>query len=204
MSTLTTLRTTLRTDLHDDGSERWTNAELDRAIQRAVERYQEAKPQDKTKDLTALADTYVYALTGGDAIADLISIERVEYPAGQNPPSYVPWELMGTTLRLFPTAAPAAGETIRLHYAATHLVDAAGSTIPGPDERIVLLGAAGFATQAWALYAVNRVNVSSFTQKEMDMFSYRRLQDFYKALSDLRRERTQRAGSTAALTGYEV
>lgn len=205
MSTLTTLTAALRQDLHDQDAAayRWTDAELARHIQRAIERYQDAQPQDKTKDLAALAETYVYALTGADAIADLINIERVEYPQGENPPVYIPWELRDTNLRLSPSEPPVASTTIRVHYAAAHLVGAA-STIPLPHEHIVLTGAAGFAALAWASYAVNRVNVSSATQKEYEQFAYRRSQEFYRELDTLRRDRTQRAGSTVAISGYEI
>ncbi|MHB1133729.1 MAG: hypothetical protein ACYC4L_15255, partial [Chloroflexota bacterium] len=98
MSTINTLIATLRTDLHDEDAlnYRWTAGELDRHLQRAIAEYQVVAPIDVSKDITALADTFAYVLTGGDAIAGLVDIERVEYPADSTPPVYVPWEMLNT------------------------------------------------------------------------------------------------------------
>ena len=207
MSTLTTLRATLRIDLHDEdaGAYRWTDAELERHLQRAVEEYQATAPVPTTKDLTALASTYAYALTGGDAIAGLLAIERVEYPQGETPPAFVPWQLEGTTLTLYLVNQPVtAGATIRVHAGIKHTVDGAGSTIPPEHEHIVLRGALGYACLALANYSINRVNTSAEAEKQYTFTGRDALKQFSYDLKDIRRERTQRSPTTSTITGYEV
>ena len=84
---LTEMRTRVRRDLRDTdpAHERWSDDELDRHIERAVRELSLAAPVEVVATLTTAAgsrDLDVSTLTGR------VSIDAVEYPAGQYPPAF--------------------------------------------------------------------------------------------------------------------
>jgi hypothetical protein len=201
VSTLATLLATLRTDLHDADAQnyRWTDSALERALQRAIAEYGNLVPVDFAADLPAVDGQYTYTLPAGCTV-----VERVEYPADQGPPAFVAWELRGTELRLLVDLAPSDGNTVRVHGGTAPVVDANGSTIPPADERVILLGAASYALQQWATYAINRVANDGRAQAAADKAAYYARRSFEGELGRLRRERTQALPSRVAIAGYEI
>ncbi|MHB1133728.1 MAG: hypothetical protein ACYC4L_15250, partial [Chloroflexota bacterium] len=107
------------------------------------------------------------------------------------------------TLRLLVDAVTA-GEIIRVSAVTVHTVNLLSSTIPAAHERIILRGAVGYACQALANYAINRINTSDEAEKQYTWTGREALRDFNADLKELRRQRTQRAPSTSRLAGYEV
>ncbi len=206
MTLLADLRTALRKDLHDTdaGAYRWTDDDLNRAIARAVEEYSLAWPAETSLTFGATEDVRDYALTGDLAITRRLAVRRVEYPSGHYPPQYVPWELHNDTLTLLVDPPPQAGETIRVLAEQYHEVTVSSSTVPAHHDHVILTGAAAFALDEWATYAVNRINASTWTVRHFADRAKARLDDFRRQLAQLKQQRAQLAQSTTTITGYEV
>ena len=83
---LTEMRTRVRRDLRDTDptDERWSDDELDRHIERAVRELSLAAPVEVVATLTTSAGSRDLDVS---ALADRVSIDAVEYPAGQYPPT---------------------------------------------------------------------------------------------------------------------
>lgn len=154
---LTEMRTRVRRDLHDEDAAayRWTDDELDRHIARAVRELTLAAPQEARAVLTTSAGARDLSVA---SLSDRISVEAVEYPTGNYPPSYVPFSLWGDTLTLLVDAPPASAQEVAVYYTRAHVLDGVTSTVPPALEDVVATGAAGFAALEWANFAVNRVN----------------------------------------------
>lgn len=155
---LSEMRTRLRKDLHDEDAQnyRWTDATLDRHIGRAVRELSLSVPLEAKTTLQTTAGSRELSLA---AVANLVSVEAVEYPVGYYPPRYVRFSFWGSTLTLLIEGVPGAGENVNLFYTKLHTLDAAGSTLPSPLEDLVATGGAAYAALEWASFATNRVNV---------------------------------------------
>ncbi|MBI4312770.1 MAG: hypothetical protein HY681_13465 [Chloroflexi bacterium] len=93
------------------------------------------------------------------SMTDLVSVEAVEYPAGQYPPSYARYRVWAGTLTLLVDSPPAGAESVDVSYGALHTLDATSSTLPSELEDVVATGAAAYAALEWANFAINRINV---------------------------------------------
>ena len=96
---LTEMRTRVRRDLRDTdpADERWSDDELDRHIERAVRELSLAAPLEAVATLTTASGSRDLDAA---ALAARVSIDTVEYPAGQYPPSYAAFSAWGDTLTL--------------------------------------------------------------------------------------------------------
>jgi len=154
---MATMRARLRQDLHDEDASdyRWTDAELDRHIQHALREFSLACPLEAKATLLATAGSRELSLAG---LTNVISIEAVEYPTGQYPPSYVRFSVWLDTLTILTEGAPQAGEAVTVYYTQMHTIDATSSTLPPAFEDVVAAGAAGYAALEWSSFSANRVN----------------------------------------------
>lgn len=190
---LTEMRTRVRRDLRDtdETDQRWSDDELDRHIERAVRELSLAAPVEAVSTLTTAAgsrDLDVSELT------DRVSIEAVEYPAGQYPPSFVPFSAWGDTLTLVVDRAPRAGERAAVSYSKLHTLTDDASTLPAALEEIVATGAGGYAALEWASFATNRVNAGGTdTWRHYHIWAQERLAAFARALAKHGRERRVRS-----------
>src|SRR3989337_2797225 len=155
---LSEMRGRLRKDLHDEdpANQRWTDGELDRHIQRAVRDFSLSVSLEAKTTLTTTAGSRDLSIAG---LTDLVAIEAAEYPTGEYPSSYVRFSVWLTTLTLLVDAAPAAAESVNVHYTKLHAIDATSSTVPSPYEDVIAAGAGGYPALEWASFAPNRVNV---------------------------------------------
>ncbi|MEX1254044.1 MAG: hypothetical protein WEE64_06865 [Dehalococcoidia bacterium] len=187
------MRARVRRDLHDEepASQRWRDPELDRHIARAVQEASVASPQEVKSTLTTTAgsrDLDISSLSGR------VSIEAVEHPTGQFPPSYVRFSVWGDTLTLLLDSPPAGAEQVAVYYGALHSLDATGSTLPAALEDVVATGAAAYAALAWASFATNRVNAGGDeTWRNYLVFGQERLAAFAQALAEQGRKGVVRA-----------
>lgn len=190
---LTDMETNVRSDLKDlDASAYlWTTAELDRHIQHAVNDYQAICPRQLTTLLVAVADGrgatrrqslsprpsgYLWAL-------------GVEYPVDGDPagwPRFREDPPGSGTLDLCGPGQPAAGEDLRIWYAAVHQLDNAASTIPPEHEEIIGRGAVAYAALAAARYTATRLNASSGTSRQLAAFARERMLPYRDELARLR------------------
>jgi len=151
------MRTRVRRDLHDEDSQnyRWSDTELDRHLDRALRELSLAVPREAKATLTTSAGSRDLSVS---TLSDRVSIEAVEFPTGQYPPSYVGFSLWNDTLTLLVEAAPSGGQNVNVYYGRLHTLDASSSTIPPALEDLVATGAAAFAALEWASFATNRIN----------------------------------------------
>lgn len=153
---LTEMKTIVRRDLHDEDSEnyRWTDDELERHIARAVKEYSRAFPYEQKVAISTTAGSREIDIS---SITERVSVEAVEYPAGNYPPIYQRFSLWGDILTILSDELPD-GSDVYMYYGKLHILDSSVSTIPAVNEDLVATGACGFAAVEWAIYAVNRVN----------------------------------------------
>ena len=191
---LTEMRTRVRRDLRDTdpSDERWSDDELDRHIERAVRELSLAAPVEAVATLTTSAGSRDLDIS---ALADRVSIDAVEYPAGQYPPEYAAFSTWGETLTLIVDRAPRAGERAVVSYSTLHTLTDDASTLPAALEEIVATGAGGYAALEWASFAVNRVNVGGAdTWRHYHVWAQERLAEFARALARHGRARRARSG----------
>jgi hypothetical protein len=177
------MRLLVRRDLHDEDavSYRWTDDEIDRHIARAVKEMSVASPLEAKATLSATAGSREVSIA---SLSDRVTLEAVEYPVGQYPPSYASFSLWGDTLTLLVDSTPFAAEELNVFYGKLHTLDENGSTIPTRLEDVVATGAAGYAALEWASFATNRVNVGgSDTWRDYLVWGQQRLAAFHAALS---------------------
>lgn len=190
---LTEMRTRVRHDLRDTdpADERWSDDELDRHIERAVRELSLAAPVEAVATLTTAAgsrDLDVSTLSGR------VSIDAVEYPAGQYPPAFAVFSSWGDTLTLVVDRAPHAGERATVSYSKLHTLTDDASTLPAALEEIVATGAGGYAALEWASFATNRVNAGGTdTWRHYHIWAQERLAAFARALAKHGRERRVRS-----------
>ena len=189
------MRALVRRDLHDENSTsyRWTNDEIDRHIGHAIKDFSEAVPyeQKETKATTSGSREINIA-----TITDLIVVEAVEYPAGKFPKAYQRFSLWGDVLTLLGDEVPD-GSNAYIYYGKLHTLSTSTSTIPAMHEDLVAAGAAGYAAVEWAIYAVNRVNISGQPTPEGFLnWGRERLSYFRQELRRLGRRNQVRTRST--------
>ena len=177
------MRLLVRRDLHDEDavSYRWTDDEIDRHIARAVKEMSVASPLEAKAAFSTTAGSREVSIA---SLSDRVTLEAVEYPVGQYPPSYAPFSLWGDTLTLLVDSTPFAVEDLNVFYGKLHTLDENGSTIPTRLEDVVATGAAGYAALEWASFATNRVNIGGDdTWRDYLVWGQQRLAAFHAALS---------------------
>lgn len=192
-TTIATIRSRVRQDLHDEdsGAYRWTDAVLDRHILRAVADYSLYRPVEQKTTLTTSAgsrDLSIASLTG------LITIEAVEWPAGEYPPRYVGFSRWMTTLTMDTPNAPGAAEDVHVYWTSLHTLDASSSTLPAAHEDIAAIGAAAYAALDWTSFATNRINTGGDdVWGRYKAFGESRMRDFRTALERIASDNRVRA-----------
>lgn len=190
---LPTMRARVRRDLRDEDptTERWSDDEIDRHVGRAVQELSLSAPLESSSTLQTTADSRDLDLSSQ---SDRVTVDAVEYPTGQYPPSYVQYSLWSDTLTLLIDRLPGSGEDVEVRYSRLHTLDATTSTLPEALEDLVAAGAAAYAALEWASYATNRVNVGGAdTWRNYHTWAQERLAYFHKALAKHGRERRLRA-----------
>jgi hypothetical protein len=186
--------TLLRKDLRDQDSEnyRWSDDELARHINRAVSEFSEEVPLPARATLPTAADSREVDIS---SLTERIMVEAVEYPLQSFPPDYQQFTVWGDTLTIISGSEPD-GSNCYVYYGRLHALDESGSTVPAKYEDIVAGGAAGHAAVAWAVYAVNRVNVGgTLTSREYLEWGHRKLDEFRRELKRLGRKNRVRVSS---------
>ncbi len=205
MTTLADFRALVRKDLRDEDASdyRWTDGEIDRHVEHAVRTYSHYQPIEQQ---TALATTSGSREVSLASLTGRLGIARVEYPTGHYPPAYVPFAVWGDVVRLVTDQTPS-GDNCSVCWLAAQTVDASSSTIPAAHEDLIATGAAGYAAEAWASYATNRVNVDPQAVDHYAALAARRLIEFRRSLEELtafRRVRLHQLYSEAVAAGSRL
>lgn len=187
---IATMRARVRQDLRDPSGERWDDATLDRHIARAVRETSLAAPLEASATLTSTGVRELSLAT----LPSRVTIEAVEWPAGQYPPAYVAFSMWGDALTVETASPPPAGEQVVVRYGALHTLDGAGTTLPERLQDLVATGAAAYAAIEWAAYAVDRLNSGGDdTWRHFHTWGQERLAAFAKGLAKHGRERRLRS-----------
>ncbi len=172
------MRDLVRLDLKelDSGTYRWTNDELDRAITRAIAEYSRYSPQQMKTAVATVADDPdidISSLTGR------VSVDRVEFPTGSTPRTFVRFELYGDTVTLLETVGD--GTNCNVYWTAMHELGSSSSTLPAKDEDLIALGASAYAVLQQSQFSVNLVG-SGGENVDRDYLTWarNRLADFRK------------------------
>jgi len=191
------LRGRLRRELHDEDSAayRWTDAEMERHLLRAADELSEVWPQEAVTVLVATPGSREVSIA---SLAELVRIERVEWPVGAFPREYVQFSTWGATLTLETEDKPASADAVNVYWGRRHQVERLSSTLPAETEDTVVLGASGFALLELAEYAANRANTGGPTAvREYERQGRDRLDMFRQQL-----RRFGRAGRVRTSTLY--
>jgi hypothetical protein len=184
------MRTRIRQDLRDPSGDRWDDDTLNRHIERAVRECSLAAPLEAS---AALVSTGTRDLSL-EPLAARVTIEAVEWPAGQYPPAYVAFTMWGETLTVETASAPPDGDDVVVRYGALHTLDGDGTTLPERLQDLVATGAAAYAAIEWAAYAVDRLNTGGDdTWRHFHTWGQERLASFAKGLAKHGRERRLRS-----------
>lgn len=184
------MRTRIRQDLRDPAGDRWDDDTLDRHIERAVRECSLAAPLEASAALVSNG-TRDLSL---EPLAARVTIEAVEWPAGQYPPAYVAFTMWGETLTVETASAPPDGDEVVVRYGALHTLDGDGTTLPERLQDLVATGAAAYAAIEWAAYAVDRLNTGGDdTWRHFHTWGQERLASFAKGLAKHGRERRLRS-----------
>jgi len=187
--TITTYRQAMAAALKDESNEIWSAAELDAALRLALAELSQRLPNSQQADLTL-------AESGRQVpIADLpgcMWVEEVWWPfaAGEYPPNPVPFEQSQGELRLLVPELPAAGDVVRLLYAARQTVagldEASETSVPEQWRGTLVLGAAAYAALAKCVAMAREYNWSSWSAGAMQRWGETMLALFQARLRTLR------------------
>jgi hypothetical protein len=83
------------------------------------------------------------------SIADLLDIEKAEYPTGGDPPNYRDVSVFGNTATLGIDQAPASGQNVYLYCQKVHQLTESSSTLNPRLENVLVEGAVAKAATAY-------------------------------------------------------
>ncbi len=187
MKTLSSIRAIIRQMLRDEFSGRdlqWQDDELDIYIGECLAEISEHSPYEvKDTTLTTVANSKELDIS---SITDLLSIDKVEYKVGQDPPEFRNFDLWGDILTIDIETAPATtGDDVYIYCNKLHQLTEASSTLKPQLERILVLGVCGSAAIARAGSLIPKVNIGGGrTPADMQAWGMTKLA-LYRA--DLRR-----------------
>ena len=191
MTSIGDIRDRIRIDIHDtdSGAYRWSDGTLDRHIGHALEEVSLAIPQELRATIATTAgsrDLDVSSLDG------LVGVERVEFPAGLTPASFVPFTRWASTLTLNLDCDPT-GEDAAISYTARHVLDDDGSTLPPFLEDLVVTGASAYAVLEQSVATVDTLNTGAHTPDVYAAWARARLIAFRQLLLQYGRDNRVRS-----------
>ncbi len=175
--------TALRRELKDEdpSNYRWSDDELRRHIERALNEVSYFSP------LEIYEVDEVYG--GGIDLGDVVGVEAVEYPPGENPPSFISFKFWGGRIT-FDEDIPD-GDKVGVYALKRHEINDEGSTLSPHLEEVVLKGAGAYAGLEWSIYSIERTDISQDTWSRFLEWSKERLQDYRENLMKIKRRRVR-------------
>lgn len=180
----------VRRDLKDEVAPyQWSDDELARHVNHAVRELSESLPLPAKALLPTLAGSREVDIAG---LTQRVMVQAVEFPTGQHPAQYQRFNLWGDILTILSGNAPD-GSSCCVYYGRLHSIDAAGTTLPGKYEELVVAGACAYAALSLAAASINRVNVGgNLTSEELRNWGNEKLATFKEGLLRLgRRQRVR-------------
>jgi hypothetical protein len=187
--TITTYRQAMADMLKDRANEVWSADELDAALRLALAELSQRLPNSLEASLTLAQAGRSVPTT---SLSGCMWVEEAWWPysEGDYPPNPVPFEQRQGEVRLRVADLPAAGEIVRLLYAARQTVeglDAAASTSVPEDWRgTVVMGAAAYAALAKSAAMSREYNWPNWSAGTMQRWGETMLAFFQARLRSLR------------------
>jgi hypothetical protein len=189
MSALAAYRTAILALVDDASQTRFTSAQVDAALEWALAEYSKCRPLLKSYLLDtdgtcrlALPDEISAAVRAISRVslynADPRQVQDVVYYAYKQDETWLIETLLSTY---------ASGQYLTVEYAAIQTIDgldsAAGTTVPGADEWLIQLGAAGHAAQMRAISRSETFNLNAEAVKFLRDMAKDYLATFREALT---------------------
>jgi hypothetical protein len=192
--TLAQLRDFIETDLKDSANATFSTDEIDRAVALALADFNDVYPDEAITTVAAVDDQHEYDIS---TITGLVSIVKVVYPYLASDPDYpmaevVP-EVFADTLIMPGTCSMDATYSIRIFYTKHHTINGLESetstTIPDELRDILALGATAYCAKMYSRFSINRINRSSWTQRQWTEYWKQAERMFKEELGRLRSRR---------------
>ncbi len=145
---LADMRGLVRRDLMDTvvGSYRWSDDDIDRAVQRAVAEFSKHLPHPQKDTVATTEGSRDIDIS---ALADRVSVDKVEFPVEQSPKVYQTFAVYMDTLTMTGDRE-GNGEDCYIYWGKMHTLNADTSTIPAKYESLIALAAAAYALESYA------------------------------------------------------
>ncbi len=133
----------------------WEDDELNQYIEDTLVDLSQVQPHETKVSVIADGTKKIDLSTITDFdIADLINVEKAEYPVDEEPESFRNVTRFGNELTICIDTAPTSGDNIYLYCLKVHTLNDSESTLNRILERVLILGSAGQAAinKATALY----------------------------------------------------
>ena len=187
------MRTNVRRDLKDEDAAnyRWTDDEIDRAIQRAVAELSLYAPREMNNTIATTDGSRDIDI---EALADRISVDKVEFPVDKHPRIFQRFAVYQDTLTLIGDYE-GDGEDCYIFWGKVHTLDAATSSIPARLEDIVALGATAYAAISLSQYHSDRASTGGEdVDRDYASWGRDRLKEFKQQLKLAGRSRKLKTG----------
>ena len=198
MSTLAQIRDRCEQQLADTGNAIWSTFWVDEGIRQALAEYSWQMPRRLITTVTLSADAWEIDIS---SISGVLFVQRVWLPytasAPEDPPEWRGFEWWKDSNLLLVTTGeqPASGDVARIFYGAAQTIQdldsASATTIPVPDESLIVAGAIGFAVLSRGLDVKEQVTLGRRDSEQLRAWGNERLLEFRTALA-------RRAGQEAA------
>lgn len=186
MTTLATYRTTVNSMLASvPDASIWTNAIIDEAIRMSINAFDDVVVYEESATIASTSNTQNI----GSLVTALQSIVSLHYPylTGEKfLHQKTHYTLTAYNTAFFPTAAPVAGQTIRIRYCKAHtltdLDSAASTTIPTNAQRLICLGATAYALELRARQAAENPAIPRESYQHLLKLAQQKQDDFQQRL----------------------
>jgi hypothetical protein len=164
----------------DNAAYFWSDDEIEAAIASAMGAVSESSPDCGTELFDGDGSTRTFDCS---AVTGYQYALAVEYPVGEEPPSYLPFrenELGKVIVRADPPVDGA--DNVRVYFARPFDAAADPWTLPADDELTVELGASASLAEAGAVYASGRLNANENRAELLRKSAYGWHTDFHARL----------------------
>jgi hypothetical protein len=149
---LSAMRTLVRRDLKDEDSSnyRWQDNEIDRAINRAVAELSRYVPREMKTSVSTVDGGREISIA---ALADRVSVDRVEFPVGKTPGGFQRFSIYQDSITLIDVDGD--GNDCHVYWSKVHTLDDSASTVPSYLEDVLAQGAAAYAVLSQTQYRID-------------------------------------------------
>ena len=151
---VTKVRTILKDT--DESDQRFEDSELEQSVSLAVSDYSQYSLLQTSDTVSTSNGSREIDVSGIDEAANLISVDKLEFPIDETPRVYTPFKRYLLVLTM--TKAVGDDNDCRVYYSVMHTLSASVNTIPAPHDDLIALGAAAYAALSEAQFQTDKAN----------------------------------------------